>query len=96
MKIPDINHIALHYQMNHNSNHATADLIHSLFYMCGFVLYEAKPDPEPWIELHYKALQRLYPPPILHKGQILTHLHTASQNSTPTSCGVRCDPEQED
>lgn len=47
MKIPDINHIALHYQMNHNSNHATADLIHSLFYMCGFVLYEAKPGPEP-------------------------------------------------
>lgn len=27
-------------------------------------------------------------PSILHKGQILTHLHTASQNLTPTSCGV--------
>lgn len=35
-------------------------------------------------------------PPILHKGQILTHLHIASQNSTPTSCGVKRDPVQED
>lgn len=69
--------------------------------MCGFVLYEAKPGPEPWKELHYKVLQGLRQkaasiPPILHQGQILTHLHAASQNSTPTGCGVVCDQVQKD
>lgn len=37
--------------MWHKSKHGTANLIHSLFYTCGFVLYEAKPSPEPRIEL---------------------------------------------
>lgn len=33
--------------MKHNSKHGTADLTLSLFYTCGFVLYEAKAGPEP-------------------------------------------------
>lgn len=61
----------------------------SLSHTCAFVLCEASHQQS-------SCPKRLEPqavstPSTLHKGQILTHLHTESQNSAPTSCEVRCE-----
>lgn len=61
MKIPDTNHTARTLSKWSISQNMAQQISHILFYTCGFVLYEAKPGPEPWIELHYKAWGRKQP-----------------------------------
>lgn len=85
--------------MKHNSKHGTADLTHSLVLHVWICTLQSKARSWAMNRASLQGTTRFEAeniPPILHKGQILTHPHIASQNSTPTSCGVRRDPVQED
>lgn len=86
-KIPHSNPIVcIFIKMWHKSKHGPANLTPSLVYTCGFVLYEAKPSPEPSIKLpgttRLETKSRLYPQYITQESDSNPPTHSESKPSS--------------